>query len=150
MLQASKNLIVLTLLYNRLTIDSKSYCIAECQGHSKMITDFTSVSETQLMTSAADGTIRVWDWTTGRHVSTLVAHERAVRGLSLTSQRVISGGMDGCVRVWDRADMTTSYEMREKARAVWHLVSEADTIGLALLVEEGKHLIEMWDVSQLE
>lgn len=102
------------------------------------------------MTCAADGTIRVWDWMTGHHVSTLVAHENAVRGLFLTNHRVITGGMDGCVRVWDRADMTKSYEMREKVRAIWHFVSEANTIGLALLVEEGRHLIEMWDASESE
>jgi WD40 repeat protein len=101
------------------------------------------------MTSAADGTIQTWDWTTGRHVSTLAAHEDAVRGFFLTDQRVVSGGMDGCVRIWNRTNGTISHEMREEVRAVWHLVSNTDTIALALLVEKGKHLVKMWDASVL-
>lgn len=101
------------------------------------------------MTSAADGTIQTWDWTTGRHISSLAAHENAVRGFFLTSQRVVSGGMDGCVWIWNRTDGTILREMREQVRAVWHLVSDTHTVALALLVEEGKHLIEIWDASVL-
>jgi WD40 repeat protein len=101
------------------------------------------------MISAADRTIRIWDWTTGRHISTLAAHDNAVREFFLTDQRVVSGGMDGCVRIWNRTDRTLLHEMREEVRAVWHLVSNTNTIALALLVERGKHLIEMWDASAL-
>jgi WD40 repeat protein len=101
------------------------------------------------MTSAADGTIQTWDWTTGRHISTLAAHENAVRGFFLTNQCIVSGGMDGCVRIWNRPDGTISHEMREGIRAVWHLVSNTTTIALALLVEREKHLIEIWDASVL-
>jgi WD40 repeat protein len=114
-----------------------------------MITQFANLPGNQLMTSAADGTIRTWDWTTGRHISTLAAHENAVRGFFLTNQRMVSGGMDGYVRVWNRPDGTISQEMREEVRAVWHLVSNPTTIALALLVESGKHLIEIWDASVL-
>jgi WD40 repeat protein len=91
------------------------------------------------MISAADRTIRIWDWTTGRHISTLAAHDNAVREFFLTDQRVVSGG----------TDRTLLHEMREEVRAVWHLVSNTNTIALALLVERGKHLIEMWDASAL-
>jgi WD40 repeat protein len=101
------------------------------------------------MTSAADGTIQIWDWTTGRHISTIAAHGNAVRVFFLTDQRVVSGGMDGRVRIWNRTDGTISHEMREEVRAVWHLVSNTTTIALALKVEEEKHLVEMWDASVL-
>lgn len=102
------------------------------------------------MTSAADGTIQTWDWTTGRHIATVTAHENAVRGFFVTDQCVVSGGMDGHVQIWNRMDGTISRELRDEVRAVWHLVSNHNTIALALLVEEGKHLIELWDASLLE
>jgi hypothetical protein len=62
---------------------------------------------------------------------------------------MVSGGMDGYVQIWNHMDGTISHEMRGKVRAVWHLVSKSNTIALALLVEGGQHLIEMWDASVL-
>lgn len=102
------------------------------------------------MTSAADGTIRVWDWATGRQISSTTVHGNAVRGFFLADRYIVSGGMDGRVRVWSRTDWSASHDMRGKARAVWHFVSSRSTIALALLIEDGKHLIEVWDTSVLE
>jgi WD40 repeat protein len=101
------------------------------------------------MTSAADGTIQTWDWNTGRNISTLAAHTNAVRGFFLTDQHIVSGGMDGCVWIRNRTEETVSRGLREEAGAVWHFVSNTDTIALALRVGEGMHLVEIWDASAL-
>lgn len=149
MQQASKRTVTAKVVHNKLTFSFQSNCIAHCEGHSKIITQFDNLPENQLMTSSADGTIQTWDWSTGRHISTLAAHENAVRGFFLTNQKMVSGGMDGRVRIWNRTDGTTSHDMRERVRAVWHFVSNDDAIALALLVEKGRHLIEMRDTSAL-
>ena len=72
-----------------------SVCIAHCEGHSKLITQFHNLNHNQLITSAADGTIRVWDWT-GAAVSQIAAHDGAVRGFYVSGERaMVSVGMDG-------------------------------------------------------
>ncbi|MGI5239661.1 trypsin-like peptidase domain-containing protein [Dactylosporangium sp. CA-139066] len=68
---------------------------------------------TQLASAGRDGTVRVWDVTTGRQERVLTGHRGAVNSICQVvvdgSSLLASGGQDGSVRIWNPA---TGHEIR--------------------------------------
>ncbi|MGH3936525.1 MAG: WD40 repeat domain-containing protein, partial [Pseudonocardiaceae bacterium] len=58
---------------------------------------------THLLSGGADGSVRVWDATTGQPRHHLTGHTGAVWSVAYSPQgtHLLSGGADGSVRVWD-------------------------------------------------
>src|SRR5207247_7522000 len=59
----------------------------------------------RLATSGDDGSIRLWNPTTGKSIRKLSGHKGAVNGLSFSpdSRKLVSGSADKTIRVWDVA-----------------------------------------------
>jgi WD40 repeat protein len=59
----------------------------------------------RIVTASEDGSVAVWDLTTGRLIERLTGHEGAVRAVDVLGDggRVLSGGEDGTLRLWDLA-----------------------------------------------
>lgn len=59
----------------------------------------------RLASAGADGTVRIWDTTTGKALKVLRGHRGAVKGVAFhpEGKRVVSAGADKSVRVWDLA-----------------------------------------------
>ncbi len=55
-----------------------------------------------MLTASYDGTVKVWDASSGQELLTLKGHDGAVNGLALdsTGERLISVGQDGLARGW--------------------------------------------------
>jgi WD40 repeat protein len=70
-------------------------------GHVKSITQIQRRDERSLVTSGADGYIRVWELKTGRQVVTLSGHHFHIVGFYLDGKYAVSGSLDGSLRVWD-------------------------------------------------
>src|SRR4051794_422329 len=74
------------------------------EGHQGAVRDVAYTADNKLLLSAGvDGTLRVWDRTTGQLLRTLAAHRRPVLGLTLTPDglQAVIGGVDGTVNFFD-------------------------------------------------
>lgn len=77
-------------------------CLA---GHSKAISQVRISPDGRWIAScSADGTLRIWDAATGRHLDTLVGHMAGVSAVAWSpdSQTLASGSDDKAIRLWDR------------------------------------------------
>src|SRR5271157_5385429 len=63
----------------------------------------TATSSRRMATSSWDGTVKLWDATSGQCLLTLTGHTNLVRavGWSPDGRIVASAGLDGTVRLWD-------------------------------------------------
>jgi WD40 repeat protein len=80
-----------------------------------------------------DGTIGLWELSTGKALEKLTNHTAYVRALAFTpdGRRLVSGGADGTIRVWSVADRTELWRFRAYRHGV---------VALALL-PDGKTLV---------
>jgi WD40 repeat protein len=64
-----------------------------------------SADETLAVRGMEDGTVQVWNLTTGREQAKLTGHDASVTSVSVTvdGTRAVSGSYDGTVRVWNLA-----------------------------------------------
>ena len=104
-----------------------------------------------LVTGRADGTVQVWDASTGEAVGTLGTHERMVRGVvfSRDGLHLASVSGDGKVKLWDATRLTKKQEARRTLQA-W---SPGQCLNVAFspdgrrLVTGGKeNTVKIWDV----
>ncbi len=51
-----------------------------------------------------DGTVRVWDASSGKETLALKGHKGPVSAVAFAEGRIASGGQDGTVRIWDAKD----------------------------------------------
>jgi hypothetical protein len=104
----------------------------------------------QLASAGVDGTIKVWEATTGREVYTLRAHTGPVSDLvySPDGTRLASIGLDRALRIWDA---TTGQEFRNldggRAAEVGRILAFSPD-GSALALAQGSHrTVQVWDVT---
>ena len=58
-----------------------------------------------LVSSAADGTLKVWRLSDGSECGTLRGHDRGITDLQLRGTRLVTGSMDKTIRAWELAPL---------------------------------------------
>ena len=58
--------------------------------------------------------------------------------------------MDGRLQVWDYKNDQLLFKLRDQVDAVWQLVSGWDKFAVALRVGDGKHLVELWTLPDIQ
>ena len=101
----------------------------------------------RLASGSSDGTIRVWDMSSGQFVAALQGH--STRGTSVAfspdGRRLASGSSDGTIRVWDVSSGQSVAMLEGHSDAVLSVAYSPDGRRLASGSSDGT--IRAWDVS---
>ncbi|MER6160378.1 hypothetical protein ABT147_33320 [Streptomyces sp. NPDC001868] len=100
-----------------------------------------------LATAAADGTVRLWDVTTGRPRMTLTGHKMTVRSVAFSAdgKTLATGGNDHTVRLWDTSDGRLRATLTGQKKVVWSVAFSPDGKTLAAGTTNGT--TRLWDIA---
>ena len=129
--------------------DSKTI-IRTFVGHTDVVSSvsFSPVTKNQMLTSSWDGTIRIWDITTGLMLKKFKGHQGAVHTAiySPDGKYIISGGDDRVIRIWD-------INGSKQVKALEGHQAEVSSLAIS---KDGKYLvsvslddvIKLWDLEK--
>jgi hypothetical protein len=116
------------------------------RGHDGEVHDVDVSQDGRLLvTGGHDGTVRLWDTTSGRVMRTFQGHRGAVTGVSLSAdtRRIASGGYDGTVRVWDASSGEEVVVLRGHETAVSGVALSGN--GLRVVSISHDRTVRCWD-----
>nr|WP_169730382.1 pentapeptide repeat-containing protein [Amycolatopsis alba] len=100
----------------------------------------------RLAAASSDGTVLIWDVSTGENLHTLTAGDGLLRGVvfSPDGARLAAAGTDGTVLIWDVSTGENLHTLTAHAGPVHDVVFSPDGRRLAAA---GRHAARIWDVS---
>uniref|UniRef100_A0A2K5IAI3 Small ribosomal subunit protein RACK1 n=1 Tax=Colobus angolensis palliatus TaxID=336983 RepID=A0A2K5IAI3_COLAP len=95
-----------TIIMWKLTRDETNYGIPQraLRGHSHFVSDVVISSDGQFALSGSwDGTLRLWDLTTGTTTRRFVGHTKDVLSVAFSSdnRQIVSGSRDKTIKLWN-------------------------------------------------
>src|SRR5207302_8775739 len=116
------------------------------KAHSYWITQIAFGPGQRVATSSGDGTVRVWDATTGNRLLDLVGDGEPVYSVAVSHDGTIAtGGSDGVARLWDSSGRYLK-TLRGHARQVNKVAFSLD--GLLLATAGGQDgTVKLWEVA---
>ncbi|MFL5349034.1 MAG: SIR2 family protein, partial [Hyalangium sp.] len=101
----------------------------------------------RLVSGGADGTVRVWDASSGKALHVLEGHKRGVSTVAYSPDgaRVASGGDDGTVRVWDASSGKALHVLEGHQGWVRTVAYSPDGARVASGGDDGT--VRVWDAS---
>jgi len=93
--------------------DSSSYSITKIlDDHTQSVKKVITYKD-YVISSSADGTIKIWDFETGKLIITLMGHSNYVWALYAVDSRLISGDWNGKLIVWNIENVKNVYKDQE-------------------------------------
>jgi WD40 repeat protein len=117
-------------------------------GHDGFVTSVATKRDSRAaLSGSSDGTIRVWDLTSGRELHTLIGHEGFVSSVAVSADGTlaISGSSDGTVKVWDLASGVEFRTLR--AHTGWVSSVFLDDNGLLAVSVSDDQTVNVWDLT---
>ena len=121
--------------------------IQTLEGHSDEVKSVVFSSDGKLIASGSgDGTIKIWDSTTGSLQSTLEDHSGPVRSVvfSPDGRYIASGSYDCTVKLWDTAG-ALRYTLKDHSGSVGSIVFSPD--GRYIASGSHDHTVKLWDTT---
>ncbi len=120
------------------------------QGHDEGIYRARYLPDGRLVTSSYDGTIRLWDPTTGNMLKRLGAHAGPVTALSVApdGKHLLTGGRDEIMRYWDLDNLEQPRKLTtdEGKNWAWDAAISPDGKSAASVGFDGK--LRLWDLAE--
>jgi len=115
-------------------------------GHTEAVWGVVFSPDGRLLTTASDdGTARVWDPASGRHLRTLTGHAGGVRGVAFRpdGRLLATASRDGTARVWDPATGRHLRTLTGHTGTVWGVAFSPD--GRLLATASVDRTARVWD-----
>jgi WD40 repeat protein len=93
--------------------------------HTDMITSLTATTDSKWVISGSnDKTIKIWDLTTGKHLSTLIGHQNGINSVAVSSNNtyLISGSFDKTLKLWDLKNLNKVHYLRSLAGIIYDVL----------------------------
>jgi WD40 repeat protein len=118
-------------------------------GHVKALTSLASDDRHSVLSSgSADGTVKVWSWTTGGLLATLADSKLGVMGVAMSAggDFMLSGGSDGILRLWQLAQGQPVLRLSARDRRGLRAIAMSGDARLAITATRDKELA-VWDLT---
>ncbi|MED6277035.1 Guanine nucleotide-binding protein subunit beta-2-like 1 [Characodon lateralis] len=107
----------------KLTRDETNYGIPQrsLRGHSHFVSDVVISSDGQFALSGAwDGTLRLWDLTTGATTRQFVGHNKDVLSVAFSAdnRQIVSGSRDKTIKLWNTLGVC-KYTIQDEGHSEW-------------------------------
>ncbi|CAI9580560.1 unnamed protein product [Staurois parvus] len=112
-----------TVIMWKLTRDETSYGVPQrgLRGHSHFVSDVVISSDGQFALSGSwDGTLRLWDLTTGTTTRRFVGHTKDVLSVAFSAdnRQIVSGSRDKTIKLWNTLGVC-KYTVQEESHTEW-------------------------------
>jgi WD40 repeat protein len=135
------------LLAAAATTSADSHCIQVLRGHTNWVfSSAYSPDERRMASASADGTVRIWDLTSGECLH-ILAHEHWVIQVlfSPDGRQLIVSGMSATIYVWDAGSGQLINTLSGHSDWVWSIDTSAD--GNTLISAGEDRTIRVWNLS---
>ncbi|CAB1325215.1 unnamed protein product [Coregonus sp. 'balchen'] len=107
----------------KLTRDETNYGIPQraLKGHSHFVSDVVISSDGQFALSGSwDGTLRLWDLTTGTTTRRFVGHTKDVLSVAFSAdnRQIVSGSRDKTIKLWNTLGVC-KYTIQDESHSEW-------------------------------
>ncbi|BAQ66690.1 WD40 repeat domain-containing protein [Geminocystis sp. NIES-3709] len=118
-------------------------CIHTLEGHTQGIESIEITPDSQILISAGDDLIRLWDVNTGKLINTLKGHLKGVTSLCLSGDgsTLASGSRDKTISVWRLPDGNLLANLSANVASVWSL---AMTESANMIASASYQEIRLW------
>uniref|UniRef100_A0A8C2ID30 Small ribosomal subunit protein RACK1 n=1 Tax=Cyprinus carpio TaxID=7962 RepID=A0A8C2ID30_CYPCA len=112
-----------TVIMWKLTRDETNYGIPQraLRGHSHFVSDVVISSDGQFALSGSwDGTLRLWDLTTGTTTRRFVGHTKDVLSVAFSAdnRQIVSGSRDKTIKLWNTLGVC-KYTIQDESHTEW-------------------------------
>ncbi|KAH8726251.1 putative WD-repeat protein [Phaeosphaeriaceae sp. PMI808] len=125
-----------------------SACLQTLEGHSDSVRSVAfSHNSTRLASASYDGTVKIWDASSGTCLQTLEGHSDSVNSVAFShdSTRLASASYDGTVKIWDASSGTCLQTLEGHNSYVSSVAFSHDSTRLASASYNGT--VKIWDAS---
>ncbi len=116
----------------------------DLDGHTNCVTAVVFTSDgSKIVSGSDDGTIKIWDGTTGEYLSPLESHTSCITSIAISAgdKYIVSSSSDHTIKIWDIDTKRVLYEKKIEGRQSNFVACINDPIGV---VYNENNSIRLW------